>query len=120
MLIPQTTPPTSWLVPVVLVDEGADVVGADHAADLHHVGVGVDGYLGEDGSPGVRGEGVAVFGAVSEVAVASTGVLPLRAMRVVMVSDLSGVDLRKSLPSLVSMSSAVAPWSGDCGSAIAS
>ena len=44
------------------VDEGADVVGADHAADLHHVGVGVDGDFGEDGSPGVRGEGVAVFG----------------------------------------------------------
>ena len=46
----------------LLVDEGADVVGADHAADLHHVGVGVDGDFGEDGSPGVRGEGVAVFG----------------------------------------------------------
>ena len=45
--------------------------------------------------------------ASSEVAVASTGVLPLRAMRVVMVSDFAGSDLRKSLPSLVSRSSAV-------------
>src|ERR1700733_3414943 len=44
------------------VDEGADVVGADHAADLNHVGVGVYGNLGEDRSPGVRAEAVAVFG----------------------------------------------------------
>ena len=44
------------------VDEGAYVVGADHAADLHHVSVDVDGDFGEDGSPGVRGEGVPVFG----------------------------------------------------------
>ena len=49
-------------MPVCLIDEGADVVGADHAADLHHVSVGVDGDLGEDGAPGVRGEGVAIFG----------------------------------------------------------
>src|SRR5207302_10307752 len=40
----------------LLINEGADVVGADHAAYLHHVGVRVDGYLGEDGAPGVCGE----------------------------------------------------------------
>src|SRR5260370_23247447 len=46
----------------LLIDEGADVVGADHAAHLHHVGVGVDGDFGEDGAPGVSGEAVAIFG----------------------------------------------------------
>jgi hypothetical protein len=45
-----------------IVDERADVVGADHAADLHHVSVGVDSDFCEDGSPRVRGEGIAVFG----------------------------------------------------------
>src|ERR1700730_8458943 len=33
------------------VDKGADVVGTDHAADLHHVSVGVDCDFGEDGAP---------------------------------------------------------------------
>src|SRR6266567_2776489 len=46
----------------LLINEGADVVGADHAAYLHHVGVGVDGDFCEDGAPGVCGEAVAVFG----------------------------------------------------------
>src|SRR5580704_16351424 len=43
------------------VDEGADVVGADHAADLHHVSVGVDCDFGEDGAPGVCGKGIVVL-----------------------------------------------------------
>src|ERR1700722_437945 len=45
-----------------VVDEGADVVGADHASNLDHVGVSVYGNLGKDRSPRVRTEGVAVFG----------------------------------------------------------
>src|SRR3954452_5845206 len=57
---------------------------------------------------------------ISEVAVPSSEVLPLRAMRVEMDSDFSGLDLRQSLPSLVSMSSGAAPWRGDWVSAMAS
>jgi len=44
-----------------LVHEGADVIGGDDAADLDHVGVCVDGYFGEDGSPGLGAVGLALF-----------------------------------------------------------
>ena len=44
-----------------MVHEVADVVGGDDAADLDHVGVAVDGDLGEDGSEGLGGVGIFVF-----------------------------------------------------------
>ena len=58
---PQTMPPTKLVVSGLVVHESADVVGGDHAADLNHVGVGVNGHFGEDGSPGLRGEGFVIL-----------------------------------------------------------
>ena len=40
----------------LFVEEGADVVGGNYTADFDHVGVGVDGDLGEDCAPGLGAE----------------------------------------------------------------
>ena len=104
----------------LLVEEGADVVGGDDSADLDHMGVDVDGDLGEDRSPGLGGVGFARAGSGAVLAVTSMGLPPARRrMSAEAVRFRRAMDLETRRPYLASMSSAGRSWREDWVSLVA-